>query len=116
MTKVALSFCCRPGWAMRAIGSTLPPGGNGTMILMMPDGQLSAFATSASAAVSGEASAPATSVRRVNCMMSSLGIFALGFFEYFSDLTLFFRRRDRRGLSRAFECIGDKAIGFHLLD
>ena len=39
MTIVAPSFCCMPGCAMRAIGSTLPPGGNGTMILMIPDGQ-----------------------------------------------------------------------------
>src|ERR1700722_1846313 len=60
ITILALSFCCRPGCAMRAIGSTLPPGGNGTMILMMPDGQLSARAFPAS----GAASAPRTRDRR----------------------------------------------------
>ena len=34
MMMVAPSRCCRPGCTMRAIGSTVPPGGNGTMILM----------------------------------------------------------------------------------
>src|SRR5580698_3448128 len=63
ITIVALRFFCMPGCAMRAIGSTLPPGGKGTMILMIPEGQgcsVCACAWFANAAANGDASAPAT--------------------------------------------------------
>src|SRR5712692_3757968 len=36
MTMVAPSRCCNPGCTMRAIGSAVPPGGNGTVNLMTP--------------------------------------------------------------------------------
>jgi hypothetical protein len=35
MTMMAPSRCCSPGCTIRAIGSTVPPGGNGTMIRVM---------------------------------------------------------------------------------
>ena len=35
---VVPSRCCSPGCTMRAIGSTVPPGGNGTTILVMLPG------------------------------------------------------------------------------
>src|SRR5581483_3290320 len=56
------SFSCMRGCTSRAIGSTLPPGGNGTMILMTPDGQVCACA--AKGAASGAAMPPSTTVRR----------------------------------------------------
>jgi hypothetical protein len=41
-TTVTPSRCPRPACASRATASTEPPGGNGTMILIGPDGQLGA--------------------------------------------------------------------------
>jgi hypothetical protein len=35
MTMMVLSRCCSPGCTIRAIGSTVPPGGNGTTIRVM---------------------------------------------------------------------------------
>src|SRR5450631_3201185 len=54
---------------MRAIGSTEPPGGNGTIILMMPDGQVCACAVNGVA--KGALMAPSTSPRRVIFMVPS---------------------------------------------
>jgi hypothetical protein len=61
---------------MRAIGSTVPPGGNGTIILMTPDGQVSAKA--AMGALNGAAMAPSTSVRLVKFMVPLPRIFVIG--------------------------------------
>jgi hypothetical protein len=72
MIKVALSLCCRPGWTMRAMGSVVPPGGKGTMILMMPEGQVSACA--ASCAAKGAAMPPSTNDRREIFIFSLSGI------------------------------------------
>src|SRR5258708_38520971 len=44
ITIVAPSRCANPAWARRATASTEPPGGNGTMILIGPAGQLCAWA------------------------------------------------------------------------
>jgi len=35
MTMMVPSRCCSPGCTIRAIGSTVPPGGNGTTIRVM---------------------------------------------------------------------------------
>jgi hypothetical protein len=35
MTMMLPSRCCSPGCTIRAIGSTVPPGGNGTTIRVM---------------------------------------------------------------------------------
>ena len=73
---VAPSFCCRPGCAMRAIGSTVPPGGNGTTMRMVPDGQAAAgpwaWASALVWPASGAAKAPSTNRRRENGMISPL--------------------------------------------
>src|ERR1039458_5642352 len=71
LLKGALSLCCRPGWTMRAMGSVVPPGGKGTMILMMPEGQVCACA--ASCAAKGAAMPPSTSDRREIFMTFLLG-------------------------------------------
>ena len=68
MMMVALSFCCSPGWTMRAIGSTVPPGGNGTMILVTPEDDVCACAIRFDA-TNGAVAAPSTSVRRVSLVI-----------------------------------------------
>ena len=64
MTMVAPRRCCSPVCTSRAIGSTVPPGGNGTTILMMPDGQFCACAPRLRAK-NGASAAPAIIERRV---------------------------------------------------
>src|SRR5262245_37046420 len=59
MMMVVLSRCCSPGCTMRAIGSAVPPGGNGTTIRVM----LPVWASADLA--SGVATAPSRSERRV---------------------------------------------------
>src|ERR1700712_1504752 len=71
MTMVAPSRCCSPVCTRRAIGSTVPPGGNGTTILIMPDGQPCAPAVLLHVR-NGANAAPATIDRRVIGMEPSL--------------------------------------------
>src|ERR1700730_131039 len=60
ITMVAPSRCAKPAWARRAMASTEPPGGNGTMILTGPDGQPCACAPR------GATAAASTTRRLVN--------------------------------------------------
>jgi hypothetical protein len=64
MMTVAPRRCCRPVCARRAIGSTVPPGGNGTMIFITPDGQFCALAILLRVS-NGAATAPTRMERRV---------------------------------------------------
>src|SRR5919198_6315207 len=49
MMMVAPSRCCSVGWISRIMASVDPAGGEGTTILIVPDGQLCARATSGAA-------------------------------------------------------------------
>src|SRR5580704_1698297 len=60
ITTVAPRRCAKPACASRATASTEPPGGNGTTILIGPDGQLCARAAS------GASAAANTTKRLVN--------------------------------------------------
>src|SRR3954468_23923875 len=73
MTMVAPRRCCSPFCTRRAIGSTVPPGGNGTTILTMPDGQFCARAIRLRPN-NGASAAPAIIDRRVIGMKSSLSV------------------------------------------
>ncbi len=64
MMMVVPSFCCRPGCTIRAIGSTVPPGGNGTMTrVTLPD-------CARARETNGAAAAPSMRVRLVSFFMA----------------------------------------------